>query len=609
MNEVLWKLQGVALRGRLRPRLDDVSLEIAHGTTAIVGYSGAGKTSLLNLLTGFETPDAGRVEFTADNSARRLPVYWAPQTGGLWPHLTVSEHLQTVAAAAGEPAIEDLLRDFDLTETAEERPDSLSQGEQSRLAVIRALASGAAVLVMDEPLVNVDPARFPKYWKAIRHHCDATATSLVVATHDPATVLREAGAVVCLHEGRVAYCGGVEELYYTPATSELAAFLGPANWMTSEARRRWLDDIAPGDRCLRPEQIEIAASPNSRFVVRQSTFAGSLAEVELVDEQSEEVRTFVHRPAGNSLRAGERVSIKVLASLLICLLLAAGCTPDDSPTLEVKQVNYWSMPSEGTKIPAPRGMTVGPANNLYVLDNAARVLVFDESGKVQRQWMMPESDLGNPEGICVFRDGRVAVADTHYGRVVLFDQAGNVLETIGQPGKEPGEFIFPVAIIQDPDGNFYVGEYGNNDRVQKFSVDGEFLLEFGGFGTGAGQFQRPSGLLWREGKVYVTDAFNNRVQVFSDGGKFLEILGESEPSRGLHYPYDIAGDAEGNLYVVEYGAGRVSKLDKAGKLLGRFGTTGTDDAQFSTPWGLAVGPSQRVLVADTGNRRIVELRL
>ena len=243
-----------------------------------------------------------------------------------------------------------------------------------------------------------------------------------------------------------------------------------------------------------------------------------------------------------------------------------------------------------------------------MLDNAARVLVFDEGGHLKRKWKMPEFTAGNPEGVCVFKDGRVVVADTHYHRVVFFDREGKVLSMLGSLGTGPGQFLYPVAITQDDAENFYVAEYGSNDRIQKFSKEGRFLRQFGSFGTGDGQFQRPSGIVWRKGKVYVADAINNRIQVFSDTGDFLKALIVDAASGPLHHPYGIALGTNDDLFVVEYGAGRVSRLDLTGKLLGRFGTAGRGEGQFSTPWGLAVTRDGSVIVADTGNHRIVELR-
>ena len=157
----LWSLTQAMLPGRQGPRLHPLTVQLHPGCTAVIGYSGAGKTSLLNLLVGFEKPGAGTVVHPA------TPVFWAPQDNGLWPHLTVREHFSVVRPGA---LPDDLLRDFDLAHKLARRPDELSEGEQSRLGVARALWSHAPVLVMDEPLVHVDPARAETCWRVIRRH-------------------------------------------------------------------------------------------------------------------------------------------------------------------------------------------------------------------------------------------------------------------------------------------------------------------------------------------------------------------------------------------------------------------------------------------------------
>src|SRR5262249_8368805 len=159
---------------------------------------------------------------------------------------------------------------------------------------------------------------------------------------------------------------------------------------------------------------------------------------------------------------------------------------------------------------------VSPDSEYLVLDNVGRVLVYNQAGDVERHWWMPDYSIGKAEGICVLKDGRIAVADTHYHRVVLFDHEGEVTGMFGQYGSEPGDFVYPVKVIQDPDEYLYVCEYGQNDRVQKFRPDGTFVLQFGGSGTEPGQFQRPCGIAWYDHLLYVVDAFNNRVQVFEE---------------------------------------------------------------------------------------------
>lgn len=299
-------------------------------------------------------------------------------------------------------------------------------------------------------------------------------------------------------------------------------------------------------------------------------------------------------------------------SLLVAFVagIVGGCEQpaDFQNTLRVTQIRNWSMPAAGARIPAPRALAFDSHGDLFVLDDAGRVLVFDSDGKLQRQWFMPEYDVGKPEGICLFQDGRIAVADTHYHRVVLFNHDGDVLSMHGERGSEPGQFVYLSAITQDPSGNYYVCEYGGNDRVQKFDSEGNWLTAFGGFGTAPGEFQRPMGIVWNEGLVYVADAINNRIQVFQDNGEFVEIPGNETASPSLHYPYDLAGGPDGDLFTVEYGGNRVTRLNLLGNTLGTFGATGHETGRFSTPWGLAVDSGGRIVVADTGNRRLVELQ-
>jgi len=256
-------------------------------------------------------------------------------------------------------------------------------------------------------------------------------------------------------------------------------------------------------------------------------------------------------------------------------------------------------------IPQPRDVAIGLDDEKVVLDNGGRVLVYDAAGELIRKWDMPESSVGNPEGACVLPDGRIVVADTHYHRVVTFDPQGNVVGMFGELGRGPGQFIYPVAVTTDPAGNLYVAEYGGNDRIQKFDRTGTLIGQFGSFGTGNGQFQRPSGLVWCDGTLYVVDAFNGRVHVFTDSGSYRGLLGTS--GAGLHYPYDLSLGPDGRLYVVEYGAGRITVLTTDGIVVARYGTTGSGQGQLATPWGLGVDSAGRIWVADTGNRRIVEI--
>ena len=89
MSGRLWRLENVYVAGTVRPRLDGITVDVAPGTTAILGISGAGKTTFLNLLCGFGRPHRGRVEHLLPQTDGRLPLFWVPQNDGLWPHRTV----------------------------------------------------------------------------------------------------------------------------------------------------------------------------------------------------------------------------------------------------------------------------------------------------------------------------------------------------------------------------------------------------------------------------------------------------------------------------------------------------------------------------------------
>jgi ABC-type Fe3+/spermidine/putrescine transport system ATPase subunit/sugar lactone lactonase YvrE len=592
----LWQLDAVTLGPA---RLREVSLDISRGVTAIVGWSGAGKTSLLNVLVGFERPHRGTI-----HGAPR--VAWVPQNGGLWAHCTVREHLEIVRSS--RDGIDEVLASFDLAEKAEALPHELSEGEQSRLAVARALASEAGVLVMDEPLVHVDPARVGKYWQAIREHLARTGAALVFSTHAPEIALGEAERIVCLRGGRVLHAGPALTLYENPPTPDLMECLGAGNWFTPPQAQLWLGRAIASDCCVRPEALAIEPVSVGGFVVEEARFRGSIAEAQLRDETSNETRTFFHRPASAALGAGMRVTLRIVSCLLLLIALA-GCQRSAAPALVAREIHSWQLPPDGASLPTPRSVTTGNADELAVLDTAGRVTIYNADGVLLRQWKMLDVSVGKPEGIVILKDGRVVVCDTHYHRIVYFDRDGNWLRNFGQRGHGPGEFEYPVGICKDAAENLYICEYGGNDRVQKFTREGEFIAAFGSFGTAPGEFQRPSGLTWHDGKVYVADAINNRVLIFTDRGKYLGLLGPPEQPLAFQLPYDIAFAPDGNLYVIEYGAGRLSRISLEGKLLGQLGHTGSGAGEFATPWGITVDSTMRICIADTKNRRLVTLRL
>ena len=297
-------------------------------------------------------------------------------------------------------------------------------------------------------------------------------------------------------------------------------------------------------------------------------------------------------------------------TLLLILLFTGGCVePNSDPELYFTHFDVWRIPSNGHHLPAPRALYTDERDTVYVLDDAGRVLLYTPTGELRAQWFMPAYDVGRPEGIIKLHDGRIAVADTHYHRVVIFesDESGRVSHMFGEEGNGEGQFVFPVAVAQDPDGFLYVGEYGDHQRIQKFTVDGAYVTQFGSHGAEEGQFQRPSAIVWRDGSVYAVDAFNDRIQVFSDTGEFLRVIRLPERSAPLEFPYDLKVMPDGRMFVIENKSARLTVMREDGTIEGRFGRPSRGVDGFFTPWAVTVLSDGRVLVGDTGNHRLVEL--
>jgi DNA-binding beta-propeller fold protein YncE len=296
--------------------------------------------------------------------------------------------------------------------------------------------------------------------------------------------------------------------------------------------------------------------------------------------------------------------------LIIAAGLAAGCDLPGGSSPEA----VWGV--HGTRdgwLQKPRVAAFDADDRLYLADLTDRVQVFDRDGEFLRAWRMPGLNVDGPSGLTVDRLGRVLVADTHFYRVMVYDRQGNLLRQIGDgiQGTEPGRFGYPTDAVIDRAGNFYVAEYGDNDRIQVFSPEGKWLRQWGGHGFEPGEFLRPRALaIDEEDHLYVADSCNHRIQVFDTSGKLLRTWGERGPKLGqLSYPYDVALGPDGSLYVCEYGNGRVQKFRRDGTPLGAWGRPGYGPGELNNPWALAVDSRGAVSVIDSNNHRVQRFRL
>ena len=288
--------------------LDDVSIAIEPGAIlAVLGPSGGGKTTLLRIIAGFLAPDAGNVSFAGRalvSGGRGIPpqrrgVGYVPQEGALFPHLDVAANIAfgIRGAARREFDVDTLLSLVDLPATLRTRfPHELSGGQQQRVALARALAPRPDIVLLDEPFSSLDAGLRLETGQAVAQALRAAGTTALLVTHDQGEALALADQVAVLQAGRVAQVASPTDLYRSPATPAVAAFVGAVVTLDAEvagdAASCALGKVtvpagSPQGACrimIRPEHLVLSAGPANGTAARVVgvSFFGHDATVDLV---------------------------------------------------------------------------------------------------------------------------------------------------------------------------------------------------------------------------------------------------------------------------------------------------------------------------------------
>lgn len=219
--------------------LDDLNLEFARGTvTAVLGSSGAGKSSLLRTLLGLEWPDSGEVLIdgarlsSATRLATRRRIGYVIQEGGLFPHLTARGNLALLPRHLGwsrrriETRVLELAALMQLPpELLEHFPGELSGGQRQRIAVMRALMTDPPALLLDEPLGALDPLVRFELQERLQALFRSLNKTVVLVTHDLAEAVYLATRLVLMRAGRVVQDGSAEDLFARPADDFVRRFV------------------------------------------------------------------------------------------------------------------------------------------------------------------------------------------------------------------------------------------------------------------------------------------------------------------------------------------------------------------------------------------------
>ncbi|MGL4243143.1 MAG: ABC transporter ATP-binding protein [Beijerinckiaceae bacterium] len=345
-------LAGVSKFFGAHAAVDDVSMEVADGEfVAVLGPSGCGKTTMLRLIAGFDNLTSGRIELgervvSGDDvhmppEKRRTGIVF--QSYALWPHMTVAENVayalkvQNVAQTEREARVRQALDTVGLTPFSDRRPALLSGGQRQRVALARCLAMRPDIVLLDEPLANLDAhLRAAMEEEFASFHRRAAAT-MVYITHDQAEAMALADRIAVMDRGRILQMATPSMLYREPADATVARFIGagmllPAQ-IASAPMAGQLVALIGGHRavvrcradagsagsaqiCVRAHDLAFAADGLEARVERLIYRGGSyLAEATLIGDAPIQLRVETAEPA--PVKPGETVRITVRDGWLV----------------------------------------------------------------------------------------------------------------------------------------------------------------------------------------------------------------------------------------------------------------------------------------------------
>ncbi len=238
-------LEGITKRFGRTTAVDQVDLEIGDGQLFfLLGPSGCGKTTLLRMIAGFIRPNDGRIRFgdrvVTDLPPNRRNTGMVFQSYALWPHMTVAEnvayglHVRKVRGAERRTRCEAALRAVQMQAYARRKPNELSGGQQQRVALARALVIEPTVLLLDEPLSNLDAKLRLEMRSEIKRICAESRITTVYVTHDQKEALSMADTIAVIRDGKVMQVGTPHALYDRPQCRFVADFLGETNFLAAQ---------------------------------------------------------------------------------------------------------------------------------------------------------------------------------------------------------------------------------------------------------------------------------------------------------------------------------------------------------------------------------------
>jgi len=240
-------------------------------------------------------------------------------------------------------------------------------------------------------------------------------------------------------------------------------------------------------------------------------------------------------------------------------------------------------------------LTTDLDSNLYLIDAQGKIRVWDKD--LKEKFQIGQKGM-SPKGIVVSPSKKIYAIDSARGQVLVFDETGKLINSLGCKGSERGQFNCPQAVAMDKNENLYIADT-NNFRVQIYGQDGIFKNTFGKRGMGLEDFQLITDLaLDRVGNIYILDEKANCIKKFTKEGKFIANFGKNKFLK----PKDLFIDAQDVIYILDAGNQKIWLFDTSGEELATFGSGGKEEFSLINPETLCVDKEGNVYVGNSAGR-------
>ena len=345
-KEIAVEFDNVTFNVGLRSLVSNLNFSVYQGEALILlGRSGSGKTTTMKLINGLLAPTGGEVRVKGRSTKDwdlinlRRTIGYVIQEIGLFPHFTIARNVGLVPSLEGwnpkkiKARVYELLQlvGLDPVQFSDRYPHELSGGQQQRVALARALAPQPALILLDEPLSNLDVQVRLRLREEVREILKATGTSGIFVTHDQEEALSIADQIAVMRQGRLEQIGTPEEIYSNPASRFVAEFVTQANFLPAQRRGQvWktevgcfdvavshkttevvsLTDTNTGDLMIREEDLILKPAADAPVVIRSRRFLGREYRYCLQTPSGKELHA--RTTADTALPVGTRVQLAVV---------------------------------------------------------------------------------------------------------------------------------------------------------------------------------------------------------------------------------------------------------------------------------------------------------